>query len=140
MASVAMSQSPVSDPGYGSSTSTPWLEKDVCERFPDDREAALEHHTLLQMDGLARIEEGVPGSPSPPPSHQASKSLYVSHSSKPSLSSSHNYGHELNASISSRRANGLLPLSISTLSPPSIRLDLPTPALTSFYDSEIYWL
>jgi hypothetical protein len=138
MASVAMSQSPVSDPGYGSSTSTPWLEKDDCERFPDERE---EHHTLLQMDGLARIEEGVPGSPSPPPSHQASKSLYVSHSSKPSLSSSHNYGHELNASISSRRAaTGLLPLSISTLSPPSIRLDLPAPAISTFYDSEMYWL
>lgn len=145
MASVAMSQSPVSDPGYGSNTSTPWLEKDDCDRFPDEREAAL-RHTLLQMDahagGRANIG-GEPGSPSPPPTghQQQSRSLFVSHSSKPSLSSSHNYGHELKASISSRRtAAGLLPLSISTLSPPSIRLDLPAPSIASFYDSEIYWL
>lgn len=149
--SVAMSQSPVSDPGYGSSTSTPWLEKDDCERFPDESEASLKH-TLLQMDAHADERTAIggdPGSPSPPPtqhagssfSHQQSRPMFASHSSKPSLSSSHNYGHAQNASISTRRAAaGLLPLSIRTFSPPSIRLDLPAPSISSIYDSGTYWL
>ncbi|KAK9898335.1 TPT-domain-containing protein [Cystobasidium minutum MCA 4210] len=169
--SVPMSLSPVSDPGYASSTSTPWLDKEDCERFPGDGEDVK--HTLLQMeDNSARddVIEMDPGSPSPPPyqqhhqhllhqhsisstptasssfrsHHQQSRSMFVaSHSSKPSLSSSHNYGghSEQDASISSRRAvNGLLPLTISTLSPPTIRLDLPAPSATSFYDSGTYWL
>lgn len=161
MASVAMSQSPISDSGYGSSTSTPWLEKEDCERFADERDTLK--HTLLQMDAHAEERRSIesasrdPGSPSPPPSqysssnlnsHQQSsssntRSMFApSHSSKPSLSTSRKYGHELNASISSRRAAaGILPLSITTLSPPSIRLDLPAPStITSFYDSGTYWL
>lgn len=175
--SIPMSQSPVSDPGYGSSTSTPWLDKEDCDRFPgsavsrEEEDAALQH-TLLQMeDGNQTIDYIAmdPPSPSPPPyqqqqqhtiinnlnpasssfrHHQQSRSMFVSttpsghHSSKPSLSSSRNHHQrDQDASISTRRAiNGLLPLSITTLSPPSIRLDLPAPAVTSFYDSGMYWL
>jgi hypothetical protein len=140
-----ISQSPISDPGYSSNASTPWLDKEECERFPEQK------HTLLEMDTSmdSTISDG-PNSPSPPPTQ--AKSIFNSssssgrgHSSKPSLSSSHNYGgHEQQMSMSTRRtAAGLLPLSISTANPPTIHLDLAQPASassTSFYDSGTYWL
>jgi hypothetical protein len=125
-----ISQSPISDPGYSSNASTPWLDKEECERFPEQK------HTLLEMDTSmdSTISDG-PNSPSPPPTQ--AKSIFNSssssgrgHSSKPSLSSSHNYGgHEQQMSMSTRRtAAGLLPLQILLLFiSTSLNLPLPLP-------------